>query len=284
VPKSLSINQHNRDSAGLTYVYPVLSRRAGGLSIGINVNTNNACNWRCIYCQVPDLVRGAAPAVDLDVLARELRGFLQQVADGRFYDQFQIPPEQRVIKDIALSGNGEPTSVPDFAALVSLIGDIAQAAGLFPASQFVLISNGSLVHRAEVQAGLATLHRYNGQLWFKVDSGCVEGRRLINSVQMSQPRLLQHLKIASGLCRTKLQTCMLQYAGQAWNAAEKQAYLELLVESRQQGITIESIMLYSIARESHQPEGAFLKKVSAEEMQAFAADIKALGFDVSVAD
>jgi hypothetical protein len=112
----------------------------------------------------------------------------------------------------------------------------------------------------------------------------VEGRRLINSVQMSQPRLLQHLKIASGLCRTKLQTCMLQYAGQAWNAAEKQAYLELLVESRQQGITIESIMLYSIARESHQPEGAFLKKVSAEEMQAFAADIKALGFDVSVAD
>ncbi|MCZ7653212.1 MAG: hypothetical protein M5R42_01445 [Rhodocyclaceae bacterium] len=33
---------HSRDSAGLTYVYPVVSRRAGGVSIGINPNPNNA--------------------------------------------------------------------------------------------------------------------------------------------------------------------------------------------------------------------------------------------------
>ncbi len=63
--KALSTTDHSRDGAGLSYVYPVVSRRAGGVSVGINLNTNNACNWRCIYCQVPDLVRGAAPPVDL---------------------------------------------------------------------------------------------------------------------------------------------------------------------------------------------------------------------------
>ncbi|MCZ7653281.1 MAG: hypothetical protein M5R42_01880 [Rhodocyclaceae bacterium] len=69
--KQLDVTDHSRDSAGLTYVYPVVSRRAGGVSIGINLNPNNACNWRCIYCQVPDLKRGAAPLIDLDRLEGE---------------------------------------------------------------------------------------------------------------------------------------------------------------------------------------------------------------------
>ena len=73
----LSISDHSREAAGLIYVYPVISRRAGGVSIGINLNPNNACNWRCIYCQVPNLKRGAAPAIDLHKLDSELRGFLR---------------------------------------------------------------------------------------------------------------------------------------------------------------------------------------------------------------
>ena len=33
----LTIEDHNRDVTGMTYVYPVISRRAGGVSIGINL-------------------------------------------------------------------------------------------------------------------------------------------------------------------------------------------------------------------------------------------------------
>ena len=54
----LTTDDHRRDSAGLRYVYPVISRRAGGVSIGINLNPNNACNWACVYCQVENLTRG----------------------------------------------------------------------------------------------------------------------------------------------------------------------------------------------------------------------------------
>ena len=62
----LSVKNHDRDVLAYRYIYPVISRRSGGLSIGINFNTNNACNWRCVYCQVPDLTLGAAPSLDLD--------------------------------------------------------------------------------------------------------------------------------------------------------------------------------------------------------------------------
>lgn len=75
--QKLTTSDHSRDIAGLKYVYPVISRRAGGLSIGINFNTNNACNWRCVYCQVPDLVRGAAPEMDFGLLEQELRFFFK---------------------------------------------------------------------------------------------------------------------------------------------------------------------------------------------------------------
>ena len=60
----LNVHDHSRESVGMKYIYPVVSRRAGGVSIGINLNTNNACNWACIYCQVPNLTRGTAPPVD----------------------------------------------------------------------------------------------------------------------------------------------------------------------------------------------------------------------------
>ena len=80
----LNVREHDRDSAGMTYVYPVVSRRAGGVSVGINLNVNNACNWRCIYCQVPQLTRGGPPPVDLDLLRRELEAFLADVLRGAF--------------------------------------------------------------------------------------------------------------------------------------------------------------------------------------------------------
>ena len=57
----LTVSDHNRSFIDMTYVYPVVSRRAGGVSVGINLNPDNACNWHCAYCQVPGLVRGAAP-------------------------------------------------------------------------------------------------------------------------------------------------------------------------------------------------------------------------------
>lgn len=280
--QTLTTSNHDRAIAGLKYIYPVMSRRAGGLSIGVNFNPNNACNWRCIYCQVPNLQVGSAPEMDFALLEKELRFFLTQVQQGDFFESFNVPEPQRVIKDIAISGNGEPTSLRHFDQAVKLIGDIATQFDIFPTSKFVLISNGSLIHQAKVQTGLIELARYGGELWFKLDSATEKGRKMINSARQSQEKLFENLKTATLLCPTKLQTCMLHFQNQVWSDEEKKAYFAFLRELAKREINIKQIMLYSIARPSLQPEADDLTPADAAEMETFAADIKALGYDVSV--
>ncbi|MGZ8950256.1 MAG: radical SAM protein [Methylobacter sp.] len=279
---TLTVNNHNRDVVGLKYVYPVLSRRAGGLSIGINFNPNNACNWRCIYCQVPDLKIGAAPEMDFQLLEQELRYFLDDVLNGSFYDRFQVDEDKRIIKDIAISGNGEPTSLKDFDRAVALIGEVATEVGVLPQSKFVLITNGSLVHRDSVRNGLKRLQEYGGEIWFKLDSATEEGRALINNAGQSCQASVDNLLIAARLCSTKLQTCLLDYDKQGLSPKEKNAFLDLLRGIKAKDCVLKGVMLYTIARQSLQPESGRLERLSPETLNAFADEIRLLGFDVSV--
>ncbi len=277
--QKLTTTDHSRDIAGLKYVYPVISRRAGGLSIGINFNTNNACNWRCIYCQVPDLVRGTAPEMDFQLLEQELRFFLKQVLEGDFYQQYQVPEQYQVIKDIAISGNGEPTSLKEFDRAIELIAQIATEMKVLPNSQFVLITNGSLMHQANVQAGLKIFNQYKGKVWFKLDSATDEGRKKINDSKHSTVKTIENLKIASRLCETSLQTCMLDFLSVKDAERERQAYIELLKNNK---VKINRVMLYSLARESLQPEAKQLKKVDSSLMNIFADQLRNIGYQVSV--
>ncbi len=280
--KILTTTNHSRDVAGLKYVYPVLSRRAGGLSIGINFNTNNACNWRCIYCQVPDLKIGVAPDLDFQLLEDELRFFFDDVQNGDFYQRFHVHEDNRVIKDIAVSGNGEPTSLKDFDKAVALIGKLATEAGLFPKSRFVLITNGSLVHRSIVQAGLKALKECGGEVWFKLDSATDEGRALINNVGQSRLASMENLLLSARLCPTKLQTCLVDYDKRGLTEKEKYAYLELLKDIKAKSGVLMEVMLYTIARVSLQPEANRLEKLSLRILNEFADEVRILGFEVKV--
>lgn len=277
----LTVTNHTRDISGLTYVYPVLSRRAGGLSIGINFNTNNACNWRCIYCQVPELKLGAAPSCDLDLLAKELRLFLNDVLNGDFYERMEVPNEQRVIKDIAIAGNGEPTSLVNFDIAVKLIGDIATELGVFPNSHFVLITNGSLIHRPVVQAGLQLLSSFGGEVWFKMDSGTSEGRKLINNSAQTNEAVLKNLTLAAQCCSTKIQICLVDYQQHGLSTSEHEGFLNFLTQIRA-NTTIQNLTIYTLARPSQQPESIDLKPMSLDIMQNFAQEIRLLGYEVTV--
>jgi len=281
----LSVKNHDRDVAGYQYIYPVISRRSGGLSIGINFNTNNACNWRCVYCQVPDLTIGAAPELNFDLLATELVEFLQDVLHGSFYDRFQLEPEMRVIKDIAISGNGEPTSVKGFAKAVATITQIVEKASIVEPFQYVLITNGSLIHKPDVQAGLKLFDQYNGQLWFKLDSGTDTGREVINHAALSLQRQTENLISSAKLCSTWIQSCILNYADRQdvglVSEQEQAAYLVLLGNVMQQ-VSLQGVMLYSLARPSLQPEADVISSVDIEQLNAFAGRIRELGLSVKV--
>ena len=272
----LSITDHSRDSAGLRYVYPVVSRRAGGVSIGINLNPNNACNWRCIYCQVPDLARGTAPPVDLPLLEKELGGFLHELRHGDFMRH--VPPKARRISDIAISGNGEPTSAQEFAEVIEVI------ARHKPVDlKLVLITNGSLIKRDNVQQGLRRMAQLNGEVWFKLDRASEAGMQRINDTKTTMDKVRQNLVTAIACCPdTWLQTCWFALDGAAPGAQEEDDYVNFIKGLLRGGIKPQGVLLYGLARPSLQAEAPRLSVLSSEQMESFAARIRMLGMDVRV--
>ena len=279
--KLLKTTDHSRDSAGLTYVYPVISRRAGGVSIGINLNPNNACNWRCVYCQVPELKRGSAPRIDLNRLEIELRSFLHELTSGDYLQQ-HVPPEMRKIHDIALSGNGEPTSAKEFDQVIELIGRVKKDFALPVDLKIVLITNGSLIHRPAVQAGLKRMGELNGEIWFKFDRASTKERQRINNTSISLKKIRDHLAIASALCPTWLQTCVFQLNNEPPSPEEVNAYLSFLQQLSSEQIRIQGVLLYGIARPSLQPEAERLAKIDTAWLTNFGEQIKRAGYAVRI--
>ena len=279
--KTLSIRNHDRDAARMTYVYPVVSRRAGGVSVGINLNPNNACNWRCIYCQVPNLKRGAAPEIDLDQLETELTTLLSDILQGDFM-QTRVPEEARRLNDIAISGNGEPTSAKSFPEVVQRIGRVMKRFGLIRKIKLVLITNGSLLARAPVQLGLKRMSKLQGEVWFKLDTVTREGVARINSTRQSLKKTAEHLSLAARLCPTSIQTCVFAQKAIPPTESEQQAYLDFLAGLIAHGIQLKGVLLYGIARPSQQPEAAQLSTLSQAWMDEFAHKIKQLGLNVTI--
>ncbi len=114
---------HPRDYKSNLYVYPVLSRRAGGISIGVNLNRNKFCNFHCIYCQVDLSEPGEDDLVDLERLEQELDRTVELVTSGRIFEDKQFggtPAPLRRLNDIAFSGDGEPTAFRNFAQAVEV--------------------------------------------------------------------------------------------------------------------------------------------------------------------
>lgn len=266
----LTTDDHRRDSAGLLYVYPVVSRRAGGVSIGINLNPNNACNWACLYCQVENLTRGGPPAIDLECLERELVALLDDVLHGDFMAR-SVPQEARRLMDVAFSGNGEPTSAAEFTDAIGCVGSVLERFGLNGKLPVRLITNGSLLHRPVVQSGIRRLGEYGGEVWFKVDRALDEEVEEINGVPGGAERVLKNLQLCADLAPTWVQTCWFALDGQAPSSESRRAYCDLLhkLSGKLQGVH-----LYGLARPSMQPAAPRLKTLPAEVLVEFARQVE----------
>ena len=269
----LTTQDHDRAGAGMTYVYPVVSRRAGGVSVGINLNPNNACNWRCIYCQVPGLVRGAAPQLDLELLERELETLLRMALDPAWMER-HVPAGSRRLKDIAFSGNGEPTSSPQFPSAVERAAGVLARTGQLGKLGVVLITNGSLIHQVHVQSGLERLSTAGGEVWFKLDSATRAGRERLNDTRGGLEQALENLVLSTHLCPTLVQTMALDFEGPTLAGEELTAYCGFLNAARERGARLRGVLLYGLARPSYQPEASRLVALDEGSMEEIAERIR----------
>src|SRR3989304_264343 len=115
------------------FVYPVLSRRSGGISIGVNLNPDKVCNFDCIYCQVDRTRQSETRFVETEVLIAELRATLDFVASGAIYETGKYregPPHLRRLNDIAFSGDGEPTTYKNFDELMERCAEVKRETAL----------------------------------------------------------------------------------------------------------------------------------------------------------
>lgn len=270
---------HNRDVTGMTYIYPVVSRRAQGVSVGINLNVNNACNWRCIYCQVPNLTRGGPPAIDLAQLKQELNSMMQALLHGDFMQRYVAESDRRLM-DIAFSGNGEPTTCKQFGEVLDIVAEVMQQYDLIQQDVKVrLITNGSQMDKVEVQAWMKKLAQINGEVWFKIDAGNRAGFARINDIQMTPEAHIKRLKTCAALCPTLVQTCMFALDGIAPSEADIADYLALI---KQVSTEIKGVHLYSVARPSYQPEAPRLGRLDEAWLNQMAERIGTLAIPVYV--
>src|SRR5437867_3688954 len=125
--------QHSRRFEENRFVYPVLSRRSEGISVGVNLNPDKVCNFDCIYCQVDRTAQSEARFVEIGQLLEELEDTLRLAASGELFEhpQFKDTPEQyRRLNDIAFSGDGEPTTYRNFDEIIAACADLKQRLSL----------------------------------------------------------------------------------------------------------------------------------------------------------
>ena len=274
----LSIHDHSRELSGLKYIYSVISRRAGGLSIGVNLNVNNACNWQCIYCEIPNLTRGTPPPIELDLLEQELRFFLNEIIHGDYMEK-NVSFEDRHLKDIAFSGNGEPTSAEEFPEVISIVKKLLEEFNLLHKIKIRLITNGSLMHQASVIKSVEMLKEMNGEVWFKVDAATEESIRTINQVNLKPHQILERLKNSANVCPTFVQTCIFSIDGKGPSKKDINAYVTLINEVKS---NIQGVHLYGLARPSLQPQAKNLARIDEEVLQDIAKELRSLDIATTV--
>ncbi len=273
----LTTKTHDSAEAGLTYVYAVLSRRAGGVSIGVNLSTNKACNWRCVYCQVPGLVRGKGPPVDLAKLEAELDSVIAAAVSGELFDGAgPVPP----VVDVAFSGDGEPTTSPDFGAAVEVVARALAKAGL--RVPIILITNGTRAGSPRIQSALKALASQGGVVWFKLDRATREGLRDTNGTPVSPERHLERLATCAAVCPTWIQACFFARRGAPPAESELAPWLDALAGLVRDGVPVCGVHLYTLARPSYQPEAPELAALDSAWMQALAERVRALGLEARV--
>lgn len=269
------IADHRRQWRDFLYVYPVVSRRARGLSIGVNLNPDKRCNFACLYCQVDRHIRRDLHEVRLDVLEDELRQTLAAAASGEIWQEERFaatPGDCRRLNDIAFSGDGEPTCLEQFDQAVARAARVKAQMGL-DTTKIVVITNATQLDSPQVARALPILDAANGEFWIKLDAGTEEYFQLVDrphpKVTLDQI-VGKILPIAQGR-PIVIQTLLLSVDGQVPPAAEVEAYCNRLAQIASAGGQIKLVQLHTIART---PQSTRAQALSNDELDRLALAVR----------
>lgn len=236
------------------FVYAVISQRARGLSIGVNMNPDKFCNFACLYCEVNRDAPGADRKVNVRVLSAELQNLLALAFQGRLreFPGFQNTPNDLLeLKEVALSGNGEPTLCPNFAEIVHEVVHI-RSLGKYPFFKLVLITNASGLDAPEVREGLKAFTAHD-EIWAKLEAGTQKHMDRVNRSNVPLKRILANILLVARDRPVAIQSLFPLIDGEEPPADEIEEYVQRLSELKTAGAQISMVQVYSAHRPPHRP-------------------------------
>lgn len=244
------VADHRRSYADNRFVYPVVSRRSAGVSIGVNLNPDKVCNFDCIYCQVDRVTQSETRFVAVDQLLAELEEMVSLVVSGALFghEKFAATPAPlRRLNDIAFSGDGEPTTYRNFDEIVAACAEVKRRHGL-DAVKMVLITNASMFHRPAVERGLAILDAHQGEIWAKLEAGTEEYYQRVERTTIPLRRILDNITAAARVRPLVIQALFMRIDGQPPPEAELAEFCDRLNEITSAGGRLKLVQIYTVAR------------------------------------
>lgn len=238
-----------RDFLENRFVYTVISPRARGLSVGVNVNPDRFCNFDCGYCEVNRSEPPKETKLDVDVMIAELEHTLALALNGGLRARKcyrDLPEELLKLRHITLSGDGEPTLSEDFAAVVEAVTHL-RACGRLPFFKIVLLTNASGLDRPAVLEGLR-LFTPRDEVWAKLEAGTQEYMDRVNKPGCSLEQILKNILSLAKQRPVVIQSLFPALAGQGPPASEIEMYAQRLKELRNAGAQITLVQIYSATR------------------------------------
>jgi wyosine [tRNA(Phe)-imidazoG37] synthetase (radical SAM superfamily) len=275
VARRLDYKDHRRELAENRYVYAVVSRRARGLSIGVNLNPDKACNFDCPYCQVDRTSASGPSRVDVAGLAAELEELLRRAAGGLWAEPpfDTVAPELRRVADVAFAGDGEPTTPAEFPPAARAAREARDR--LAPGVPLRLLTNATLFHKDRVRAALAEFD----ELWCKLDAGTEAYFQAVDGTRLPFRRILDNLLLVARERPIVVQSLFPAMDGAGPDDAEVEAWVARMREIVEGGGRIGLVQVYTVARAPSDPRCGPL---APERLEAIAAKARSAGLDAAV--
>ena len=239
-----------RDFLNNRYVYAVISPRARGLTLGVNMNPDKRCNFDCVYCEVDRATLPEQPALEVGVVASELRRTIEHIQQGRLreHPQYQsLPDELLQLRHVALSGDGEPTLSPQFAEVVQAVVHIRALGGL-PFFKIVLLTNATGLDRSQVQESLKRFTK-SDEIWVKLDGGTQEYLdKVCRLKDVTLGKILSNILHLARQRPVVIQSLFPAINGEEPSAEDIEQYAHRLKELKSDGAQISLVQIYSANR------------------------------------
>ena len=236
-----------RDFLGNGFVYAVISSRAGGLALGVNMNPDKRCNFDCSYCEVDRHAASHEGKLAVDVMAQELHRTLLAVRQGQLRSRpwyHSLPAELLQLRHVALSGDGEPTLAPNFVEAVQAVVRVRALGGFF---KIVLITNGTGLDQPDILRGLELLTK-SDEIWIKLDGGTQAFVDKINRPNVPLEKILANILLVGRQRQVVVQSLFPAIHGEEPPFEEIQEYAMSLKELKAGGAQISLVQIYSAAR------------------------------------